>query len=131
MGHLLHAAHAAARPAQEAQALEADAALFASMGQALRKRAPVEAASDVLGRLADQAERIKDAAVKLWPEEEQATPREHKLYGDVCELSARVQSMLMELRDIEAKRGDVRNDPQSMGHYAHIESAERMVRVAA
>ncbi len=129
MGHLLHAAHAAARPAQEAQALEADAALFASMGQALRKRPVIESAAEVLGRLADQVERIKDAAVKLWPEEEQATPREHKLYGDVCELSDRVQAMLMELRDIEEDRGDERNDPRSLGHYPHLKPATRMVEV--
>ena len=129
MGHLLHAAHAAARPAQEAQALEADAALFASMGQ--RKRPVIESAAEVLGRLADQAERIGEAAVKLWPEEEAATPREHGLYSDVCEAASRLQSKLKELRDIEAKRGDVRNDPQSLGHYPHLKSAERMVAVSA
>lgn len=125
MGALLHELHAKARPACEAQALEADAALFATMGQALKRRA--EPAADVLGRLADQAERIKDAAIKLWPEEEAGTAREHHLYGDACELSARLQSVLIELHDIEAKRGDEKNDPPSLGHYPHLKPAGRMV----
>ena len=111
---------------QLADCIAGDAAL-----SVVRKSFPTqEAAADVLGRLADQAERIKDAAVKLWPEEEQATPREHKLYGDVCELSARVQTMLMELRDIEAKRGDERNDSPGVGHYPHVKPAVRMVVAA-
>ncbi|MFM7024703.1 MAG: hypothetical protein ACKOWC_01395 [Limnohabitans sp.] len=125
MGTLLHDLHAKSRPAAEAQAAAADAALFATMGQALTPRK--EPAADILGRLADKAERIKDAAVKLWPDEEVATPREHHLYGDACELSARLQSVLTELHDIEAKRGDEKNDPRSLGHYPHLKPAGRMV----
>ena len=97
------------------------------------KPAPkVEAAADVLGRLADQAQRIYDAAYKLCPDNEApfTSGTEQHTYTTVFDCMERAVAALRVLQGIEEARGDERNDSPGVGHYPHVKPAVRMVVAA-
>ena len=117
MGALLHELHAKARPAAEAQALEADAALFSTISQAIAKR--TESPSDILKRLKAQAERMYEATDTLfpWSASINLSDDENKAVSHVYEALSQLQASFALLAEEAEEREDVRNEPRSAGHY--------------
>ena len=116
MGYRLHELHATAYPANEAQALAADAALFGTITQAIRIK---DAPSDVLARLKDQTQRITEALEKLWPDDHPSctTCREQIVYGDLTQQLAEAQTMLAELIELATEKEA--QEPRGSRHYLH------------